>query len=86
MAVISYCLWVTHKIPLTVENYCAVQYTLQYNKVKLFYFICSVLSFSVKHNLTSFQSDISHQFETLLNEVNSQKEIMTDLEERVKKV
>lgn len=53
-------------------------------------FICSFLScfllISVKNNLTSLQSDISQQFETLLNKVNSQKEVITELEERVKKV
>ncbi|XP_044203800.1 interactor of HORMAD1 protein 1 isoform X1 [Thunnus albacares] len=38
-----------------------------------------------QNNLSSLQSDISQQFETLLNKVNSQKEVMTELEERVQK-
>ncbi|XP_033181857.1 interactor of HORMAD1 protein 1 isoform X2 [Anabas testudineus] len=42
-------------------------------------------SSTLKNNLTSFQNDISHQFEALLNKVNSQKEVMTELEERLKK-
>lgn len=40
----------------------------------------------MQNNLNSLQSDISQQFETLLNKVNSQKEMMTELEERVQKV
>ncbi|CAK6973803.1 interactor of HORMAD1 protein 1 [Scomber scombrus] len=40
---------------------------------------------TLQNNLNSLQSDISQQFETLLNKVNSQKEVMTGLEERVQK-
>ncbi|XP_038553049.1 interactor of HORMAD1 protein 1 [Micropterus salmoides] len=40
---------------------------------------------TLENNLNSFHSDISQQFETLLNKVNSQKEMITELEERVQK-
>ncbi|XP_044031475.1 interactor of HORMAD1 protein 1 isoform X2 [Siniperca chuatsi] len=40
---------------------------------------------TLQNNLNSLQSDISQQFESLLNKVNSQKEMMTELEERVQK-
>lgn len=40
----------------------------------------------MQNNLNSLQSDISQQFESLLNKVNSQKEMMTALEEKVQKV
>lgn len=43
-------------------------------------------SLSVQNSLNSLERDISQQFETLLNKVNSQKEMMTDLEARVQKV
>lgn len=56
------------------------------DKIKLL--ICSCLSFlhPVQTNINGLQSDISQQFETLLNKVNSQNEVMTELEERVQKV
>ncbi|XP_074502514.1 interactor of HORMAD1 protein 1 [Sebastes fasciatus] len=40
---------------------------------------------TLQNNLNSLQSDISQQFETLLKEVSSQKEMMTVLEEKVQK-
>ncbi|KAF1391721.1 hypothetical protein PFLUV_G00045030 [Perca fluviatilis] len=40
---------------------------------------------TLHNNLNSLQRDISQQFETFLNKVNSQKEMMTELEERVQK-
>nr|XP_061788347.1 interactor of HORMAD1 protein 1 isoform X1 [Nerophis lumbriciformis]XP_061788348.1 interactor of HORMAD1 protein 1 isoform X1 [Nerophis lumbriciformis] len=40
---------------------------------------------STLQNISSIQSDISQQFEALLNIVNSQKEMMTELGERVQK-
>lgn len=40
----------------------------------------------VQNNLHSLQSDISQQFETLLDQVNSQKVMMAALEEKVQKV
>ncbi|XP_029007721.1 interactor of HORMAD1 protein 1 isoform X2 [Betta splendens] len=40
---------------------------------------------TLKNNLNGLQSDISRQFETLLNEVNSQKGEMRNLEETMKK-
>ncbi|KAG8007767.1 hypothetical protein GBF38_013442 [Nibea albiflora] len=39
----------------------------------------------MQNNINSLQSNISQQFETLLNKVNSQKGIITELEERVQK-
>lgn len=41
---------------------------------------------SVETNSNSLQSDISQQFETLQNKVSSQKEMLTDLKEKVQKV
>ncbi|XP_051270232.1 interactor of HORMAD1 protein 1 [Dicentrarchus labrax] len=40
---------------------------------------------TLQNNLKSLQSDISQQFETLLNKVNSQTGMMTELEERMQK-
>lgn len=40
----------------------------------------------VQNNFRSLQSDISQQFETLLKKVNSQKEMVTELEETAQKV
>nr|XP_033483553.1 interactor of HORMAD1 protein 1 [Epinephelus lanceolatus] len=40
---------------------------------------------TLQNNLNSLQSDISQQFETLLNKVNTQKEMMAELEERMQK-
>ncbi|XP_071351040.1 interactor of HORMAD1 protein 1 [Trachinotus anak] len=40
---------------------------------------------TLQNNLNDLQSDISQQFETLVNKVNSHKEVMTNLEEKVKK-
>ncbi|XP_061641313.1 interactor of HORMAD1 protein 1 isoform X2 [Phyllopteryx taeniolatus] len=40
---------------------------------------------STLENVSSMQSDISQQFKTLLNTVNSQKEMMTELGKRVQK-
>ncbi|XP_056242551.1 interactor of HORMAD1 protein 1 [Seriola aureovittata] len=40
---------------------------------------------TLQNNLNDLQSDISQQFETLVNKVNSHKEVMTNLEENVKK-
>ncbi|XP_068598462.1 interactor of HORMAD1 protein 1 [Brachionichthys hirsutus] len=40
---------------------------------------------TIQTKLNSLQSDISHQFETLLNKAASQKEVLIDLEERVQK-
>ncbi|XP_051932463.1 interactor of HORMAD1 protein 1 [Hippocampus zosterae] len=40
---------------------------------------------STLQNVSSIQSDISQHFQTLLNTVNSQKEMMTELGERVQK-
>ncbi|XP_039972523.1 interactor of HORMAD1 protein 1 isoform X2 [Xiphias gladius] len=40
---------------------------------------------TLQNHLNVLQSDISQQFETLVNTVNSQKEVMTELGERVKK-
>lgn len=41
---------------------------------------------SVETNYNSLRSDISQQFETLQNKVSSQKEMLTDLKEKVQKV
>lgn len=41
---------------------------------------------SVETNYNSLRSDISRQFETLQNKVSSQKEMLTDLKEKVQKV
>ncbi|GLD64539.1 interactor of HORMAD1 protein 1 isoform X1 [Lates japonicus] len=40
---------------------------------------------TLQNNLKGLQRDISQQFETLINKVNSHKEVMTELDERVKK-
>ncbi|XP_068568220.1 interactor of HORMAD1 protein 1 [Cebidichthys violaceus] len=40
---------------------------------------------TLQNNVSSLQSDISLQFETLLNKVNSQKEMITELEESAQK-
>ncbi|KAM3621717.1 uncharacterized protein V6R79_015028 [Siganus canaliculatus] len=40
---------------------------------------------AIQNNLTRLQSDISQQFETLLSKLNSQKEMMTELESRIQK-
>ncbi|XP_041672846.1 interactor of HORMAD1 protein 1 [Cheilinus undulatus] len=42
-------------------------------------------SSTLQNNISSLQSIISQQFDTLLDKVNSQKEITTELEEKVKK-
>ncbi|XP_029287974.1 interactor of HORMAD1 protein 1 [Cottoperca gobio] len=42
-------------------------------------------SSTLQNNLNSLQRDISQQFEILLDKVNSQKEMMTELKERVQK-
>lgn len=44
------------------------------------------VSVPVQNNLVSLQKDISQQFESLLNKLSSQKDMMTELEERVQKV
>lgn len=53
-------------------------------------FICFCLSFysfkTVQNNLNSLQSDISQQSDTLLSKMSSQTDMMTELEEKVKKV
>ncbi|XP_054473674.1 interactor of HORMAD1 protein 1 [Anoplopoma fimbria] len=40
---------------------------------------------TLQNNFSSLQSDISQQFETLLNKVNSQKDMITELEETAQK-
>lgn len=44
------------------------------------------LSVPVQNNLKSVQNDISQQFESVLNKLSSQKEMMTELKERMQKV
>lgn len=40
----------------------------------------------VQNNLRSLQDDMSQKFETLVDKMNSHKELMVELEERVQKV
>ncbi|XP_072308481.1 interactor of HORMAD1 protein 1 isoform X1 [Eucyclogobius newberryi] len=58
---------------------------VQKANVDLRLLVISMLTFSVQNNLISLQSDISLQLQTLLNEVNSQKETVTELESKMEK-
>nr|XP_020453660.1 interactor of HORMAD1 protein 1 isoform X2 [Monopterus albus] len=44
-----------------------------------------IFASTLQNNLNSLQSDMSQQFETLLSKINSQKEVLTELEKRVQK-
>lgn len=46
----------------------------------------SVINTPVQSSFSSLQGDISQRMESLMNEVSSQKEKMTELERRIQKV